>query len=674
VSSNSKIFMKSSTSNLKFFNIILISLLLATIVFFVLTTDASSNLSPSCETSVSNQILQFKNSGVDFQVSENSDLNIFPNFKNLKCLGKVSFIENRNKINIINTSSSNYVDFVIYFALILLTIFNKKNYKYILLIILLYFGNLYTIYNYKVNLYFVFLSFLFFFAIYFFDSYEDFSYSVIIFFSYINFYGINNSDLNINEPGYIGIIFKSNSTNSSYFGLENSHLIIFENFIKFFIQIFGENFYFVLSHLIAFGFVYVLLKILSFFKVRKIYTILYFLILFNNESLISNTNIFGRLEPSTLSNLFFLISVYCILYKKHYLSIFCLVIATYLQFALSLILFPLYLYIFIKFSKFNVKNSLKYFLYYGLLCSPFIFWILYKNFLYTNLNKFELNKFYIETRHPHHLYPFINNHDSFVHVNPDFGWREGFLKLLLIIIVVVVSKYLLNNIQNNDLFKIILFIYLLLFFYTCIVLLFPFSDFVILNPYKLSIYISIFFLIYLLDLVDKLIGKLRFNLNNFFKLSFYFLSIVFFISLPFDSHTHFEIKDHRIYLDSIKKDAKIYTNEIDRRDVISFLKSEGSDVLIFKDVNSEFFLLLEAYTNLPTYVSYKFVPTNKIYLNEYITRLGEKNSFINGDCTVLDEFNKILYISQNKNDEVFTCGIKVFNNDMYTIYKIENNK
>ena len=265
MSSNSKIFMKSSTSNLKFFNIILISLLLATIVFFVLTTDSSSNLSPSCETSVSKQVSQFKKSGADFQVSENSDLNIFPNIKNLKCLGKVSFIENRNKINIINTSSSNYVDFVIYFALILLTIFNKKNHKYLLLITLLYFGNLYTIYNYKVNLYFVFLSFLFFFAIYFFDSYEDFSYSVIIFFSYINFYGINNSDLNINEPGYIGIIFKSNSTNSSYFGLENSHLIIFENFIKFFIQIFGENFYFVLSHLIAFGFVYVLLKILSFF-------------------------------------------------------------------------------------------------------------------------------------------------------------------------------------------------------------------------------------------------------------------------------------------------------------------------------------------------------------------------------------------------------------------------
>ena len=87
--------MNSSTSNLKFFNIVLISLLFATIVFFVLTTDSSSNLSPSCETSVSNQILHFNNSGVDFQVSENSDLNIFPNIKNLKCLGKVSFIENR---------------------------------------------------------------------------------------------------------------------------------------------------------------------------------------------------------------------------------------------------------------------------------------------------------------------------------------------------------------------------------------------------------------------------------------------------------------------------------------------------------------------------------------------------------------------------------------------------
>ena len=157
------------------------------------------------------------------------------------------------------------------------------------------------------------------------------------------------------------------------------------------------------------------------------------------------------------------------------------------------------------------------------------------------------------------------------------------------------------------------------------------------------------------------------------QIKFLFFIHSFFTSLPFDSYTHFEIKDDQIFLDSINKDAKIYPNEIDRRDVIAFLKSEGSDLLIFKDVNSEFFLLLEAYTSLPTYVSYKFVPTNKIYLNEYITRLDEKNSFINGDCTVLDEFNKILYISQNKNNEVFTCGIKVFSNDMYTIYKFENN-
>ena len=664
--------MNLKNSYLKFINIILIAILLTPILLFVITTNSSSNSNSSCEIKVNDQVMQYEKLEVNFQVYENNDLNIFPNFRNLKCLGKVSFLETRNEISIINTSSSNYFDFAFFSTLILLITINKKNYRIILLTFILYFGNLYTIYNYKNNLYFIFFTFLLFFIIYFFDKYEDLAYSIILFFSYINHFKINNSDLNINEPGYIGIIFKSNSVNSSYFGMENSYLIIFENFIMFFIQIFGEKFYFILSHLIGFGFVYILFKILSFFNVRKIYAIIFFLILFNNQSLISNTNIFGRLEPSTLSNLFFLISIYCIFNRKLYLSIFSLIIATYFQFAISIILFPLYLYVFIQFSNFSFNKSLKYFLYYGLLSSPLIFWILSRNFLNTNINTFELNKFYIETRHPHHLYPFINDAESFIQINQNFGWKEGFLKLLIIIIFVITTNYLLKNISNNDLYKIILFIYLLLSFYTLIVIFFPFSDFVILNPYKLSIYISIFFLIYLLDLTSKLIEKLNVNLNNFFKLTFYVLSIMFFINLPFNSETYFDIKDDRIYIDSLKKDAKIYSNEVARNEILTFLNNENSDLLIFKDVNSEFFLLLEAYTKIPTYVSYKFVPTNKIHFNEYLTRLDKKNDFINGDCTSLSKFNKILYISQNKNKEVFDCGVEVFKNKTYTLYKFEN--
>jgi len=672
VLSNSKKSININSSYLKFFNIILIAILIAPIVLFITTTGSLSNSVSSCEIKVNDQVVEFEKGNINFQVYENNDLNIFPNFRNLKCLGKVSFLETRNEINIINTSSSNYFDFIIFSTLILLITINKNSYKIKLLTILLFFGNLYTIYNYKNNLYFVFFTFLLFFAINFVDRYEDLSYSIILFFSYVNHFKINNSDLNINEPGYIGIIFKSNGINSSYFGMENSHLIIFENFIIFFIQIFGEKFYFILSHLIGFGFVYFLFKILSFFNVHKIYTIIFFLILFNNESLISNTNIFGRVEPSTFSNLFFLISVYFIFIRKFYLSIFCFVIATYFQFAFSIILFPLYLYVFIQFSNFSFKKSLKYFLYYGLSCSPLFFWILSRNVLNTNVNTLEVNKFYIETRHPHHLYPFINNYESFIEINPNFGWKEGFLKLLIIIIFVITTNYLLKNISNNDLYKIILFIYLLLSFYTLIVIFFPFSDFVILNPYKLSIFISIFFLIYLLDLTSKLIEKMNINLNNFTKLIFYVLSIIFFITLPFNSKTYFDVKDDRIFIDSLKKDAKIYSNEIPRNEVLTFLNNENPDLLIFKDVNSEFFLLLEAYTKIPTYVAYKFVPTNKNDLDEYLTRLDKKNRFINGDCASLSKFNEILYISQNKNNEVFTCGVEVFKNKTYTIYKVEN--
>jgi len=73
-------------------------LLLVSIFFFTSSLEYSED--QNCKNMLSITESYYEKMGKEFTVVVNNDLQIFPNFKNLKCLGKVNFIYDYNQRDI----------------------------------------------------------------------------------------------------------------------------------------------------------------------------------------------------------------------------------------------------------------------------------------------------------------------------------------------------------------------------------------------------------------------------------------------------------------------------------------------------------------------------------------------------------------------------------------------
>jgi hypothetical protein len=652
-----------------FLYIFVILFLLINIFGFLITSSPSSSLVNNCETPLKFAESYFDELNMKYKIVENNDLKIIPNIKNLKCIGKVIFIEDFQKIKEVNTSVNKSYEYIIYFAIFYL-IFKTRKSKYLKLFsIIIYYLIFLTIYQYKFNLFSFFILTLFLISYMKFDTNSKLSLFIISFFIYFNFNNLEKSAFSSNETFYIGKLFKSKSEFSSYIAESTSFSLVFENLIQILINIFGTNFYLILNFFVGILFCFFIFKISLFYKINSIYVPLIFIFLNLNQSIMGNTvYYFGGIEPNTFGNLFFTISIYSLLRGKSFLSIIFYSAVAYIHLALAIVFLPLYLYlnrkylekfIFIDFKSFALSLTL----------SLPLLWVIYDRFKnFQSTNNIEINRYLIIERAPHHLYPFITPENKEFILNPDFGWAAGYRNLFIGFAIVLLLNYFFKNYADKNLFQIIRFLFFITIMYSFFVYFFPYSNFVILHPFKITSYFVVFVLLFCFKFLSNFFIDKDIEFKKFTIVIFVFLSIHTFTNTSFYLSNNFEIKESNLIFIPNYHDIVL---DSDNLELINFLKTRNSDVLLIPEEinkNHDFLMLLEAYSGLPTYALSKFSPTNEEDFTVWRNRLLKKELFFEGICDSIKEVNQILYLSYNSNQNQNNCGELIFKNNNYSIF------
>lgn len=652
-----------------FLYIFVILFLLINILGFKITSSPNNILVNNCETPLNYAESYFDELNIKYKIVENNDLKIIPNIKNLKCIGKVIFIQDFEGIKEINTSVNKSYEYIIYLAIFFLTFKSTKLGNLKFLTILIYYLIFITIYQYRFNLFSFFIITLFLISYMKFDVNSKLSFFIISFFIYFNFNNLSKLAISSNETAYIGKLFKSKSEFSSYISESIEFTYIFENFIRLFIRIFGTNFYLILNYFVGILFCYFIFKISLFYKINYVYVPLIFIFLNLNQSIMGNTVYYaGGIEPNTFGNLFFTISIYSLLRGKSFISIVFYSAVAYIHLALAIVLLPLYLYLnkkyLEKFIFIDFKSSAL-----SLTLSLPLLWVIYDRFKnFKSVNNIEINRYFIIERTPHHLYPFITPENKVFILNPDFGWAVGYRNLFIVFAVVLLLNYFFKYYADKNLFQIIRFLFFITIMYSFFVYFFPYSNFVILHPFKITSYFVIFVLLFCFKFLSNFFIDKDIEFKKFTIVIFVFLSIYTFTNTSFYLSNNFEIKESNLIFIPTYNDIVL---DSDNLELINFLKTRNSDVLLISEEinkNHDFLMLLEAYSGLPTYALSKFSPINEEDFTVWRNRLLKKELFFEGICDSIKEVNQILYLSYNSNQNQNNCGELIFKNNNYSIF------
>ena len=652
-----------------FLYIFVILFLLINIFGFLITSSPSSSLVNNCETPLKFAESYFDELNMKYKIVENNDLKIIPNIKNLKCIGKVIFIEDFQKIKEVNTSVNKSYEYIIYFAIFYL-IFKTRKSKYLKLFsIIIYYLIFLTIYQYKFNLFSFFILTLFLISYMKFDTNSKLSLFIISFFIYFNFNNLEKSAFNSNETFYIGKLFKSKSEFSSYIAESTSISLVFENLIQILINIFGTNFYLILNYFVGILFCYFIFKISVFYKINYVYVPLIFIFLNLNQSIMGNTAYYaGGIEPNTFGNLFFTISIYNLLRGKSFLSIIFYSAVAYIHLALAIVLLPLYLYLNKKYLKKFIFSDLKSSTFSLTLSLP-VLWFIYDRFKnFQSANNIEINRYFVIERAPHHLYPFITPENKVFTLNPDFGWAAGYKNLFIVFAIVLLLNHFFKNYADKNLFQIIRFLFFITIMYSFFVYFYPYSNFVILHPFKITSYFVIFVLLFCFKFLSNFFIDKNIEFKKFTIVIFVFLSIHTFANTSFYLSNNFEIKQSNLKFIPTFDDTAL---DSDNLELIKFLNTKNSDVLLIPDEinkNHDFLMLIEAYSGLPTYALFKFSHINEEDFAVWRNRLLKKELFFEGFCDSIEEVNQILYLTYNSNQNPNNCGELIFKNNNYSVF------
>ena len=661
-----------------FFEIIVTSFLVVLISIFVISNtlqsvELNNYQNQECRISVYKASSSFKNSNLEFKINENKNLDLYPNISNLKCLGKVSSLTTESNFTIINTGSNSKLDYLIFLSLGFLIVQKSKHRFFGYIGLFLSFLVLLTIYNFKLNTYFIFIYVSLLIAFWFIEKKQDLTIMVILTFIFIRLNSLNVARLNSNETYYIGRIFKvSNNELSVYNESQSGYLVVYDAFIKLLINIFSENFYIICNILLSIFFSIFIIKIFKIYRISLFFAIPFLYLLNRYQSIIAGTVFFKYLEPNTFASLFFIASVYFLLNKKIYFSIFSYILAFYFHLAFSIVVSPLYVFIFFNKVKFDFKIYSKYFLTAFVSLLPFIIYVfqnIYKNT--EDIDRKFINEFFIKKRLPHHLYPF--SEDGPYSLFSNYDWLLGFERIIFMLIVVLSLRFFFKNYTNTEIFKIVIFIFSTISVYSIAIYLFPFSDFVLLVLFKISIYYTMFVIIFVLNFLDIIFKSLVMSVDkqSFIIYSLIIFTIFSFTRLSFQTSTNFLIKEDKLIFNSLGSGSK------DQHDLLNYLEYSKPSVLIYPGPvwNDNFILLLEAYSQVPNYVTWKFVPNqSKVLIGEWIERNENKSKFYKGDCDVFSDIpnlNFLIFNNQNYDASVIDCGVEVFQNNTYTIFRLK---
>lgn len=647
-----------------------ILLLLSSI--FIFTSSSVYSDGQSCENTLSITKSYYEEMGKEYTVVVNNDLQIFPNFKNLKCLGKVNFIDDSFRVSQINTSLNKNLEYVIISLNFLLFLIARNHVKLRIFFVMNYFLFLGTLYFYKFSSLLVIFSIIFLIISLFFEN-NKFLNIFTIFLIYFKQNAIHKIELSSNETFYIGKIFKSDDYFSSYIDDLPTFALTFEKLIQLLIEIFGSNFFIILNLCIGFLFTFYIYKILEFYKIYRIFTILFLIVLNENQSLLGNTWLYGGgIEPSTLGSLFFLISIYYLLKENNYISIIFYSIAVYFHLALAVVLLPLYLYLYSKYIKkfilFDLKSTLL-----SISMGLPLFWFLFVNNNFLNSTQSSvINRYLIKERIPHHVYPFIGSDNGKLFINPEFGWRIGYLKLFVIFSFIVLLNYFFKAYMKNSLFLIVRFLFVTILIYSVVVFFFPYSNFVILTPFKITTYFIIFSLLYFMSLTSNYLYSKKLNLNRYDNLFYIGLCFYLLFTTTFTLDQNIRVNNDKLSYDPSFNEINV---DIDNLELLEFVNNSPLEVIIFPNkpmYYNDFLWSLEIYSKIPTYANYKFSPTTGDDFFTWRDRLLKIETFFSGNCDAIDGVSVIYYVIINKDDIQPICGSAVFTNKTYTVFMLNN--
>ena len=204
--------------------------------------------------------------------------------------------------------------------------------------------------------------------------------------------------------------------------------------------------------------------------------------------------------------------------------------------------------------------------------------------------------------------------------------------------------------------------------YSFFVYFFPYSNFVILHPFKITSYFVIFVLLFCFKFLTNFIIDKDIEFKKFTIVMFVFLSIHTFANTSFYLSKNFEIKESNLIFIPTYNDIVL---DSDNLELINFLKTRNSDVLLIPDKinkNHDFLMLIEAYSGLPTYALFKFSPINEEYFTVWHNRILKKELFFEGFCDSIEEVNQILYLTYNSNQNQNNCGELIFKNNNYSVF------
>ncbi len=488
--------------------------------------------------------------------------------------------------------------------------------------------------------------------------------SLIIFY---NNYSNKFFMLSPNEVMYMGNLFKSLTSYSAYFGYDNGfgQYYLYENFLKFFINIFPNYFYLVLNIFIA------SLYILSFVKFFKAFDInIYLLPLFSlwffSEKFYKkfgglNWTEEGIAEPRQLGWVFLIFSIAYFYEKKYYLSIFYLTITSYFYFVVILLLIPLFLFLLIRF-----KVHFKYLTVYSILVSPYLLFLYSENATSNSIS--ESLKIYIVERHPHHLYPFENG----VLRREWYPSLEIYISLLLFCFLITIFLRLIKNPNTVELSYLIYFLLALLSIYLVFTYFFPINRFILLMPIRIYNILYFILLISFFSILSSSLNKVLVNLILFGTL----VPLLFVSPLLIDAKNFLTgnyVSEVQVLSDEDRGVRLLKLNSIntDHSELINFIKSslDENDVLLIKDENY-LTISLEMTTGVNAYVLEKIIPKSLDNVKEWKNRKFKKLELIN-ECRNSIDLNMDFFILSRNIDSDDECGSIVFTNETYKLSKLK---
>lgn len=587
-------------------------------------------------------------------------ISVFPETSNILCLGKIQTDILSDKDGVYSfeiITSKFFINFInIFYGLIFgLSVLNLKSTKKqntVIFLIYLFIDYLINIFFFQLSINFLFLlSKVFFLSIFYHLLVNKISFYVN--FKILPLFGIlfiSVQPLNMNfhpdQLYYLGYSLSEQGPNSAFFG--NEQLYIYSYIIKILFSIFGIYSIVVIKILLSLWLSYLVLLYSDFFKFDSKLSLLLTILLVTFQSFAGGDQFWGSFVPKNFCYLFIFTGIYSLLKKRHTSSILFFSAAAYFQLAAFIVWLPvvaiLHLY------NLSLRKVILSSLTVLFITTPILYSLFIENFNSSISTEQRTNslKFIISEYLQVHTYPFIFNNGQFTRINPN--WIDGFRNIGIFLLVVLLISIFLKS-TNTPVLKVLQFSTFQLLLCITFNFFFPLNILNLLNLYKIISLLAILLSLYLVLFLNSSYVNMRFV---------YIIVIINFFSFGnlIDEFSNYKLNSSPTFSTTTEFKEELNNNNIET--LILPLYNQGSVQSPFLDI--------EPFTQIDTYVAYKYFPTTLKDTSEWTIRIKNLRSFYEGNCRGLSNLGEFHYLSY----EDIGCGTLIFESKNFMIYKYNN--